>query len=174
MNRIQTRPINVGGVQIGGQNKVVIQSMTNTKTKNVKDTVDQILRLEEAGCEIIRVAILDMDDAKAISSIKKQIHIPIVCDIHFNPDFALEAIRQGTDKIRLNPGNIEDEDKKVLKGLGNLLGQTDIRGQVNQIELTNNFLDEQISKAITQKEKNEKLYRSLGMIIGIAIVIVLV
>ena len=104
MNRIQTRPINVGGVQIGGQNKVVIQSMTNTKTKNVKDTVDQILRLEEAGCEIIRVAILDMDDAKAISSIKKQIHIPIVCDIHFNPDFALEAIRQGTDKIRLNPG----------------------------------------------------------------------
>lgn len=70
--------------------------------------------------------------------------------------------------------NIEDEDKKVLKGLGNLLGQTDIRGQVNQIELTNNFLDEQISKAITQKEKNERLYRSLGMIIGIAIVIVLV
>lgn len=118
MNRIQTRPINVGGVQIGGQNKVVIQSMTNTKTKNVKDTVDQILRLEEAGCEIIRVAILDMDDAKAISSIKKQIHIPIVCDIHFNPDFALEAIRQGTDKIRLNPGNIEDEEK--IKEIVNL------------------------------------------------------
>lgn len=118
MNRIQTRPINVGGVQIGGQNKVVIQSMTNTKTKNVKDTVDQILRLEEAGCEIIRVAILDMDDAKAISAIKKQIHIPIVCDIHFNPDFALEAIRQGTDKIRLNPGNIEDEEK--IKEIVNL------------------------------------------------------
>lgn len=118
MNRIQTRPINVGGVQIGGQKKVVIQSMTNTKTKNVKDTVDQILRLEEAGCEIIRVAILDMDDAKAISSIKKQIHIPIVCDIHFNPDFALEAIRQGTDKIRLNPGNIEDEEK--IKEIVNL------------------------------------------------------
>lgn len=124
MNRIQTRPINVGGVQIGGQNKVVIQSMTNTKTKNVKDTVDQILRLEEAGCEIIRVAILDMDDAKAISSIKKQIHIPIVCDIHFNPDFALEAIRQGTDKIRLNPGNIEDEEK--IKEIVNLCKEKNI------------------------------------------------
>lgn len=111
MNRLQTRPIDVGGVQIGGQNRVVIQSMTNTRTKDVEATVEQIRRLEEAGCEIIRVAILDMEDAKAVSVIRKQIHIPLVCDIHFNPDFALEAIRQGTDKIRLNPGNIEDEDK---------------------------------------------------------------
>lgn len=90
---------------------MVIQSMTNTRTKDVEATVEQIRRLEEAGCEIIRVAILDMEDAKAVSVIRKQIHIPLVCDIHFNPDFALEAIRQGTDKIRLNPGNIEDEDK---------------------------------------------------------------
>ena len=111
MNRLQTRPIDVGGVQIGGQNRVVIQSMTNTRTKDTEATVEQIRRLEEAGCEIIRVAILDMEDAKAVSVIRKQIHIPLVCDIHFNPDFALEAIRQGTDKIRLNPGNIEDEDK---------------------------------------------------------------
>ena len=111
MNRLQTRPIDVGGVQIGGQNRVVIQSMTNTRTKDVEATVAQIRRLEDAGCEIIRVAILDMEDAKAVSAVRKQIHIPLVCDIHFNPDFALEAIRQGTDKIRLNPGNIEDEDK---------------------------------------------------------------
>ena len=111
MERINTRPINVGGVQIGGQNKVVIQSMTNTKTKDVKATVEQINRLEQAGCEIIRVAILDQEDAKAVGEVKRQIHIPLVCDIHFNPDFALEAIRQGTDKIRLNPGNIENEDK---------------------------------------------------------------
>ncbi len=111
IKRSETRPINVGGVQIGGQNKVIIQSMTNTKTKDVKATVDQILRLEKVGCEIIRVAILDMEDAKAISQIKKEIHIPIVSDIHFNPDFALEAIRQGTDKVRLNPGNIENPDK---------------------------------------------------------------
>ena len=110
-NRADTRPISIGGVQIGGQNRVVIQSMTNTKTKDVDATVDQIRKLEDAGCEIIRVAILDMEDARAVREIKKQIRIPLVCDIHFNPDFALEAIRSGTDKIRLNPGNIEDETK---------------------------------------------------------------
>ncbi len=111
MKRLETRPINVGGVQIGGQNKVIIQSMTNTKTKDVDATVKQILELEDVGCEVIRVAILDLQDAKAIKEIKKQIHIPIVSDIHFNADFAIEAIKSGTDKIRLNPGNIEDENK---------------------------------------------------------------
>lgn len=109
--REATRPINVGGVQIGGQNKVVIQSMTNTKTKDVQATVKQIKELEEAGCDIVRVAILELEDAKAIKEIKKEISIPIVSDIHFNPDFAIAAINNGTDKIRLNPGNIENEDK---------------------------------------------------------------
>ena len=111
IRRETTRPINVGGVVIGGQNKVVIQSMTNTKTKDVAATVKQIKQLEQAGCQIIRVAILELEDAKAISEIKKQIHIPIVSDIHFNPDFAIAAINNGTDKIRLNPGNIENEEK---------------------------------------------------------------
>lgn len=111
IRRETTRPINVGGVVIGGQNKVVIQSMTNTKTKDVEATVKQIKQLEQAGCQIIRVAILELEDAKAISEIKKQIHIPIVSDIHFNPDFAIAAINNGTDKIRLNPGNIENEEK---------------------------------------------------------------
>ncbi|MBO4918714.1 MAG: flavodoxin-dependent (E)-4-hydroxy-3-methylbut-2-enyl-diphosphate synthase [Erysipelotrichaceae bacterium] len=111
MNRLETRPIRVGNVQIGGQNRVVIQSMTNTKTKDVDATVEQILRLEEAGCEIIRVAILDKEDALAVKQIKEHIHIPLVSDIHFNPDFAIQAILSGTDKIRLNPGNIEDEEK---------------------------------------------------------------
>ena len=111
MKRNETRAIKVGDVQIGNQDKAVIQSMTNTKTKDVDATVKQILELEKVGCEIIRVAILDMDDAIAIKDIKKQIHIPLVSDIHFNPDFALKAIESGTDKIRLNPGNIEDEDK---------------------------------------------------------------
>ncbi len=111
IRRETTRPIKVGNVQIGGQNKVVIQSMTNTKTKDVNATVNQIHKLEEAGCEVIRVAILEMEDAKAIKEIKKQIHIPLVSDIHFNPDFAIAAINNGTDKIRLNPGNIENEDK---------------------------------------------------------------
>lgn len=109
--REQTRPIKAGNVQIGGQNKVVIQSMCNTKTKDVEATVKQILDLEAVGCEVIRVAVLDMEDAKAIGSIVKQIHIPLVADIHFNPDFAIEAIKQGVNKIRLNPGNIEDENK---------------------------------------------------------------
>lgn len=109
--RTETRPINVGGIQIGGQNKVIIQSMTNTKTKDITATINQIKELEEAGVEVIRVAILDMDDALAIKEIKKKINIPMVADIHFNPDFAIAAINSGIDKIRLNPGNIEDEGK---------------------------------------------------------------
>ena len=106
MERTKTRKIMVGTVQIGGQNKVVIQSMCNTKTKDVDETVKQILDLEKAGCEIIRVACLDMEDAKAIKEIKKQIHIPIVADIHFDYKIALEAIKAGVDKVRINPGNI--------------------------------------------------------------------
>lgn len=110
-NRQETRPIFVRDVQIGGQNKVVIQSMCNTKTKDVDATVNQILELENVGCEIIRVACLDIEDAKAIKEIKKRIHIPIVADIHFDYKIALEAIESGVDKIRINPGNIGDEEK---------------------------------------------------------------
>ncbi|MBR2578213.1 MAG: flavodoxin-dependent (E)-4-hydroxy-3-methylbut-2-enyl-diphosphate synthase, partial [Erysipelotrichaceae bacterium] len=111
MIREKTRQINAGGVKIGGQNRVVIQSMTNTRTRDVSATVRQIRELEAAGCEIIRVAILDMEDALAIKDIRKEIKIPLVADIHFNPDFAIAAINNGADKIRLNPGNIENEDK---------------------------------------------------------------
>ena len=110
-DRLNTRPFFVRDVQIGGQNKVVIQSMCNTKTKDVEATVKQILKLEKVGCEIIRVACLDIEDAKAIKEIKKQIHIPIVADIHFDYKIALEAIKSGVDKIRINPGNIGDEEK---------------------------------------------------------------
>ena len=109
--RTETRPIKVGNVQIGGQNKVIIQSMTNTKTKDVASTVKQILELEKAGCEIIRVACLDMEDAKAIKDIKKQIHIPIVADIHFDYKIAICAIEAGVDKVRINPGNIGGKEK---------------------------------------------------------------
>lgn len=111
MERNKTRQIVVGNVKIGGQNKVVIQSMTNTKTKDIENTVKQILDLEKAGCEIIRVACLDIEDAKAIKEIKKHIHIPIVADIHFDYKIALEAIKNGVNKIRINPGNIGDEGK---------------------------------------------------------------
>lgn len=111
MKRTQTKKIMVGNVAIGGQNKVVIQSMCNTKTKDVEATVKQILELEKVGCEMIRVACLDKEDAKAIQFIKKQIHIPIVADIHFDYQIALEAIEAGVDKIRINPGNIGSEEK---------------------------------------------------------------
>lgn len=111
VKRNETNKVFVGNVQIGGQNKVVIQSMTNTKTKDVKSTVKQILKLEDAGCEIIRVACLDVEDARAISEIKKQIHIPIVSDIHFDYRIALEAAKAGVDKIRINPGNIGSNDR---------------------------------------------------------------
>ncbi|MFG6319237.1 MAG: flavodoxin-dependent (E)-4-hydroxy-3-methylbut-2-enyl-diphosphate synthase, partial [Clostridia bacterium] len=109
--RNQTKPIFVGNVQIGGQDKVVVQSMCNTKTKNVEATTNQILELEKIGCEVVRVACLDTDDAKAIKQIKEKIHIPIVADIHFDYKIALEAINAGVDKIRINPGNIGDEEK---------------------------------------------------------------
>lgn len=111
MKREKTRKIIVGNVQIGGQNKVVIQSMCNTKTKDIKSTVKQILELEKAGCEIIRVACLDIEDAKSIAEIKKQIHIPIVADIHFDYKIALEAIEAGVDKVRINPGNIGSKER---------------------------------------------------------------
>ena len=118
MDRISTRKIYVGGVQIGGQNRVSIQSMCNTKTKDVEATVNQILRLEKLGCEIVRVACLDIEDARAIKEIKEKIHIPIVADIHFDYKIALQAIESGVDKIRINPGNIGDEEKvrSVVEG----------------------------------------------------------
>ena len=110
-SRNETRKIKVGNVEIGGENKVVIQSMCNTKTKDVASTVNQILYLEKAGCEIIRVACLDEEDARKIKDIKEKIHIPIVADIHFDYKIALAAIEAGVDKIRINPGNIGSEDK---------------------------------------------------------------
>ena len=111
MKRTETRKVKVGDISIGGENKVVIQSMCNTKTKDVENTVKQILELEKAGCEIIRVACIDIEDAKAISEIKKQIHIPIVADIHFDYKIALQAIESGVDKVRINPGNIGSKEK---------------------------------------------------------------
>ena len=111
MKRNETKKVFVGDVQIGGQEKIVIQSMTNTKTKDVKSTVEQILKLEDAGCQIVRVACLDIDDAKAIKEIKSKIHIPIVADIHFDYKIALEAANAGVNKIRINPGNIGSEDR---------------------------------------------------------------
>ena len=106
-----TKRIMVGGVPVGGGAPVSIQSMCSTKTGDVSATVDQIHRLEAAGCEIVRVAVPDMAAARALGTIKNSIHIPLVADIHFDYRLALEAIGQGVDKIRLNPGNIGGEDR---------------------------------------------------------------
>jgi len=109
--RNETKVIQIGKLKIGGGNPVRVQSMTQTKTTDIEGTIKQILLLEEAGCEIIRVTAPDMESAKALGAIKKEIHIPLVVDIHFQYLFALEAIKQGVDKVRINPGNIGGKEK---------------------------------------------------------------
>ncbi len=111
MTREATRKIRIGDVWIGGGNPVAIQSMTNTRTEDIKATVSQILRLEDAGCEIVRCAAPTMEAAEALREIKRQIHVPLVADIHFDYRLAIAAIEHGADKIRINPGNIGDGDK---------------------------------------------------------------
>ncbi|MDD4204122.1 MAG: flavodoxin-dependent (E)-4-hydroxy-3-methylbut-2-enyl-diphosphate synthase [Acholeplasmataceae bacterium] len=111
MKRHETKSVKVGNLTFGGNNKVYIQSMTNTQTYDVKATVAQIKRLEEAGCEIVRVAVLNKRDAAALGEIKRQIKIPLVADIHFDYKLAIEAVNQGVDKIRINPGNIGSIEK---------------------------------------------------------------
>lgn len=105
-----TKKLMVGNVQVGGGAPVSIQSMCNTKTDDVEATVAQTLKLEEAGCEIIRVAVPDMAAAEAIDKIKEQIHIPLIADIHFNYRLALACVERGVDAIRINPGNIGAEE----------------------------------------------------------------
>jgi len=107
--RKKTKVLNIGGVKIGGENPIAIQSMCNTDTRNISDTVNQIKKLETAGCEIIRVAVPDMEAAEALRDIKKNINIPLVADIHFDYKLALKAIESGVDKLRINPGNIGGE-----------------------------------------------------------------
>ena len=109
--REQTKVIQIGDRKIGGGNPVAIQSMTNTKTEDVAATVAQIHALEEAGCDIIRCAVPTMQAAESLKEIHKQIHIPLVADIHFDYRLALAAIENGADKIRINPGNIGDEER---------------------------------------------------------------
>lgn len=115
--RQNTRKFNIGDVAIGGDAQITVQSMTNTKTADVNATVEQIERLTEAGCEIVRVTVPDMQSAEALKEIKRKIKIPLVADIHFDYRLALESIKSGADKIRLNPGNIGGAErvKAVVK-----------------------------------------------------------
>lgn len=109
--------VSVGNILIGGGNPVSVQSMTNTDTRNVKETVLQLKSLEEAGVDIVRLAVLDMEAAQAIKEIKKQTKVPLIADIHFDYRLALESMKSGIDALRLNPGNIKDKDKvkEVIK-----------------------------------------------------------
>ena len=111
MKREETRSIKVGNLTIGGNNDVIIQSMTNTKTHDVEATVKQIQDLTAAGCQLVRLAVLDQRDALAIKDIKNRVNVPLVADIHFDYRLALQAIESGIDKIRINPGNIGSIDK---------------------------------------------------------------
>lgn len=142
MNRKLTKAIKVGDILIGGNNPISIQSMTNTLTKDVVSTIGQIKRLEEVGCDIIRSAITDFDDAKAIKDIKKEIKIPIIADIQYDYKLALESIKYGIDGLRLNPGNIGslDKVKEVVKACKD--SGISIRVGVNAGSLKKEFLEE--------------------------------
>lgn len=111
LHRKNTRPVRVGSLTIGGNDQVIIQSMCTTKTDNVDATVAEILRLEEAGCQLVRVTVNTKEAAAAIKEIKKRINIPLVADIHFDYRLALQAIENGIDKVRINPGNIGRRDR---------------------------------------------------------------
>lgn len=143
MKRTETRKIKVGNLFVGGDKKVIIQSMTNTKTKNIDETIKQINELYNEGAEIVRVSIFDNEDSHSLKTIIEKSPCPIVADIHFNPLFAINAINDGVAKIRLNPGNINDEN--ILKKILTLAKEkgTAIRIGINSgslpLDIVNNF-----------------------------------
>lgn len=109
--RKKTRELNIGNIKIGANNPIAIQSMCNTDTRNIEETIKQIKALEQEGCEIVRIAIPDLEASNAVSYIKNNINIPLVADIHFDYSLALNCMKNGIDKIRINPGNIGDENR---------------------------------------------------------------
>lgn len=141
IQRKQTKKVQIGDRFIGGDSPVSVQSMTNTDTRDVRATVDQIKRLEEAGCDIIRVAVPDGEAAAAVGEIKKTIGIPLVADIHFDYRLALECMKNGADKIRLNPGNIGGQDRvRIVAGMAKERG-IPIRIGVNSGSVEKNIIE---------------------------------
>lgn len=136
-----TKKVNCGDVAIGGGAPISIQSMTNTDTRNVSATLDQISRLQEAGCQIVRLAVPDLEAAEAFGRIKKAAKVPLVADIHFDYRLALESIRQGADKIRINPGNIGDRDRVLQVVRAAAERQIPIRIGVNSGSLEKDLLE---------------------------------
>lgn len=141
VEKIRTKVVNIGDVAIGGDNPVAIQSMCNTDTRDVNATVNQIRELEDEGCEIIRVAVPDMEAAEAVGEIKKRINIPLVCDIHFDYRLALKCLEMGVDKLRLNPGNIGGRDRVEAVVNAAKARQVPIRIGVNSGSLERDILE---------------------------------
>lgn len=166
MYRNHTKKIAIGSVTIGGGSKIAIQSMTNTKTEDVKSTVAQILELEQAGCEIIRCAVPTMQAAESLKEIKKQIHIPLVADIHFDYRLAIAAMEHGADKIRINPGNIGSIDRVSLVVAAAKERNIPIRVGVNSGSLEKEIIEKYghvIPEGLVESALNQvKLIEGLG------------
>ena len=173
MERKDTKVVKIGDRIIGGKNPILIQSMTNTKTEDVKATVEQINRLAAAGCDIIRCAVPTMEAAEALTEIKKQIAIPLVADIHFDYRLAIAAMEHGADKIRINPGNIGSKERVQAVGYDNLvisIKSSDVMMCVKAHELiaeqTNHPLHVGITEAGTIISGNIKSSIGLGLILN--------
>lgn len=157
IQRRKTKKIKVGNIFIGGNAPISVQSMTKIDTRNVKETVKQIKELEKIGCEIIRVAVPDMKAAKVLAKIKKQINIPLVADIHFSAELALEAIKQNIDLLRINPGNIGNEDKIKAVVLAAKKKKIPIRIGVNAGSLEKDLLLKYKGKVTAQAMKESAM-----------------
>lgn len=166
MKRDETRAIKVGSLTIGGNNEVIIQSMTNTKTKDIEATVKQINDLANTGCQLVRLAVLNMEDALAIKEIKAQVTVPLVADIHFDYRLALQAIESGIDKIRINPGNIGSIDKVKLVVEACKKRQIPIRIGVNGGSLEKDILEKYgrptAKGMIESAQKHVEILENLG------------
>lgn len=166
MKRDETRAIKVGSLTIGGNNEVIIQSMTNTKTKDTEATVKQINDLANTGCQLVRLAVLNMEDALAIKEIKAQVTVPLVADIHFDYRLALQAIESGIDKIRINPGNIGSIDKVKLVVEACKKRQIPIRIGVNGGSLEKDILEKYgrptAKGMIESAQKHVEILENLG------------
>lgn len=163
IKRKKTRKIKVGSIFIGGNAPVVVQSMCTTDTRDVKATVAQIKALEKAGCEMVRLAVPDMEAAKALGKIKKQVKVPLVADIHFSAEFAMEAMRQGIDKLRINPGNIGSEEKIKMVVLEAKRRKIPIRIGVNGGSLEKDILQKYKNKVTAQAMVDSAL-RHIGIL----------
>jgi len=163
IKRKKTKKIKVGGIYIGGGAPIVVQSMCNTDTRDVRKTVAQIKKLEKAGCEMVRVAVPDMQAAKALRKIKNKISIPLVADIHFSADLAMEAVRQGIDKLRINPGNIGSKEKVARLAKECRIKKIPIRIGVNAGSLEKEILKKYKGKA-TAKGMAESAARHIKIL----------